>query len=165
MAINREPAGSGVVEDPRHAEKQYAREPGDLLVSAQADRSGKAKSRKPDVYAGEESDCAIVPMKPPNKEAQASAEVVEGRARTKENTSQSQHEPDTERGRRVPGFRRVCAKRRGRGSRNGSRPAAPSDGRSAAGKLLRLEAERGAGSRRREMVASMRKVWKIGSSI
>jgi group II intron reverse transcriptase/maturase len=32
-------------------------------------------------------------MKPPNKEAQASAEVVEGRARTKENTSQSHTSP------------------------------------------------------------------------
>jgi hypothetical protein len=49
------------------------------------DRSGKAESRTPDVYAGEESDRAIVPMKPPNKETQASAEAVEGRARVKEN--------------------------------------------------------------------------------
>ena len=33
----------------------------------------------------EESDCAIVLMKLPNKEAKASAEAAEGRARTKEN--------------------------------------------------------------------------------
>jgi hypothetical protein len=32
-------------------------------------------------------------MKPPNQEAQASAEVVEGRARTKENTGQSRTSP------------------------------------------------------------------------
>jgi hypothetical protein len=37
-------------------------------VSAQADRSGKAQSRTPDVYAGEESDRAVVPVKQPNKE-------------------------------------------------------------------------------------------------
>jgi hypothetical protein len=49
------------------------------------DRSGKVNNHKPDVYALEESHDAIVPMKPPNKEAQASAEVVEGRARVKEN--------------------------------------------------------------------------------
>ena len=68
------------------------------------DRSGKAQSRTPDVYAGEESDRAVVPVKPPNKEAQASAEVVEGRARTKENTGQS-HTPPAQYGkRRVPGF-------------------------------------------------------------
>jgi hypothetical protein len=61
------------------------------LASAKADRSGKANSHKPDVYAGEESDCAVVPMKQPNKEAKASAEAVEGRAQTKENDA----EPDT----------------------------------------------------------------------
>jgi hypothetical protein len=44
------------------------------------DRSGKAERRTPDVYAPEESDRTAVPMKPPNNEAQASAEVAEGRA-------------------------------------------------------------------------------------
>jgi hypothetical protein len=62
-------------------------------VSAQADRSGKAQSRTSDVYAGEESDRAVVPVKQPNQEAQASAEVAEGRVRTKENTSQSHTPP------------------------------------------------------------------------
>ena len=62
-------------------------------VFPRGDRSGKAQSRTPGVYAGEESDRAVIPMKPPNKEAQASAEVVEGRARTKENTSQSHTSP------------------------------------------------------------------------
>ena len=61
------------------------------LVSAQADRCGKANSHNPDMYAQEESDCAVVPVKRPNKGATASAEVVEGRARTKENDA----EPDT----------------------------------------------------------------------
>jgi hypothetical protein len=52
------------------------------LVSAQADRSGKANSHKPEAYAREGSDCTIVPVKQPNKEASASAEVAEGRAQT-----------------------------------------------------------------------------------
>jgi hypothetical protein len=50
-------------------------------------------------------------MKPPNKEAQASAEVVEGRARTKENTSQSHTSPAQEgRGvsRGLAGVRQIC---------------------------------------------------------
>jgi len=33
------------------------------------DRSGKANNHKPDMYAPEESDSAIVPMKPPNNGA------------------------------------------------------------------------------------------------
>ena len=49
------------------------------------DRSGKAERRTPDGYAGEESERVAVPMKPPNQEARAWAEVVEGRARVKEN--------------------------------------------------------------------------------
>jgi hypothetical protein len=53
----------------------------------------EGRRRTPDVYAGEESDRAVVPVKLPNKEAQASAEVVEGRARTKENTNQSHTPP------------------------------------------------------------------------
>ena len=64
------------------------------------DRSGKAESRTPDVYAGEESDRAVLPMKPPNKGAPASAEVAEGRARTKENTGKS-HTPPAQHGRGV----------------------------------------------------------------
>jgi hypothetical protein len=62
-------------------------------VFPDGDRSGKAQSRTPDAYAGEESDRAVVPVKQPNQEVQASAEVVEGRARTKENTSQSYTPP------------------------------------------------------------------------
>jgi group II intron reverse transcriptase/maturase len=79
------------------------------------DRSGKAESRTPDVYAPEESDRAAVPMKLPNNEAQASAEVVEGRARTKENTSQS-HTPLAQDGRGVSqglaGVRKAAKERR-----------------------------------------------------
>jgi len=73
-------------------------------VLPDGDRSGKAERRTPDVYAGEESDRAVIPMKPPNKGAQASAEVAEGRARTKENHAASRTRP-TQSGKRVsPGW-------------------------------------------------------------
>jgi hypothetical protein len=68
-----------------------------LVFPASGDRSGKAQSRTPDVYALEESDRAVVPVKQPNKEVQASAEVVEGRVRTKENIGQS-HTPPAQNG-------------------------------------------------------------------
>ena len=41
----------------------------------------------------EESDCAIVPMKPTNNEGKTSAELAEGRARTKENDVESRTHP------------------------------------------------------------------------
>ena len=70
------------------------------LASAQADRSGKANSHNPDMHAREESDCAVIPMKQPNKEADASAEVVEERAQTKENVAKPHRRP-TQSGERV----------------------------------------------------------------
>ena len=76
------------------------------LVSAQADRSGKANNHKPDAYAKEGSDCAIVPGKQPNKEATVSAEVVEGRAQTKENDAGPGTSPTRRRGTSVPRVRR-----------------------------------------------------------
>ena len=54
-------------------------------TNQERDRSAKARSYEADAYALEESDCAVVPMNQPNKEGQPSAEVGEGRARTKEN--------------------------------------------------------------------------------
>lgn len=79
------------------------------LASARADRSGKANNRNPDMHAREESDCAVVPMKPPNKEAQASAEAVEGRARTKENAAKPNMHPTQSGTAHVPGVGRSCA--------------------------------------------------------
>lgn len=52
------------------------------------------------MYAAEESDRAIVPVKLPNKEAKASAEAAEGRARTKENDAELNTRP-TQSGKRV----------------------------------------------------------------
>ena len=62
-------------------------------ASARADWSGKAESRNPDRHAREESDRTVVPMKSPNKEARALAEVAEERGRTKENTGQPRRSP------------------------------------------------------------------------
>ena len=84
---------SRVVVDPRHAEKLHAREPGDLFGVPSGGPVREGRCRTPDAYAGEESDRAVLPMKQPNNEAQASAEVVEGRARTKENIGQSHTPP------------------------------------------------------------------------
>jgi hypothetical protein len=58
------------------------------------------------MHAVEGSDRAVVPVKLPNKEAfRASAEVVEGRARTKENVAELYTSP-TQRGEvRLPGLR------------------------------------------------------------
>jgi hypothetical protein len=68
------------------------------------DRSGKALSRTPDMHAVEGSDRAVVPMKLPNKEAElASAEVVEGRARSKENATEPHTSPTQSGEVRVPG--------------------------------------------------------------
>ena len=78
-------------------------------------RSAKAISRKADMHVQEESDRAIVPMNQPNKEASASAEAGEGRARTKENIAQSSTSP-TQSGERVSqglrGVRQAASERR-----------------------------------------------------
>ena len=67
------------------------------------------------MYVLEESDCAVLPMKLPNKEAKASAEAAEGRARTKENDVQH-HTYPTQSGIRVSqglgGVRRTAQARK-----------------------------------------------------
>ena len=75
------------------------------------DRSGKAICRtspiRRDMHAVEGSDRAVVPMKLPNQEAfRASAEVVEGRARTKENVAELHTSPTQSGKTRVPGVTR-----------------------------------------------------------
>ena len=65
--------------------------------------------------AAEESDRDVVPMNQPNKEAQAMAEVGEGRSRSKENIGQS-HTPPAQNGERVSqgliGVRRAARERK-----------------------------------------------------
>jgi hypothetical protein len=56
-------------------------------------RSAKAINRTADVNVQEKSDCAVVPMKQPNKERQLSAEAGEGRAQTEENIVPSHMRP------------------------------------------------------------------------
>ncbi len=78
-------------------------------------RSAKAISRTADMHVLEESDCAVVPVKQPNKEGQPSAEAGEGRAQTKENIVQSHMRP-TQSGKRVSqglgGVRRAAKERK-----------------------------------------------------
>jgi len=79
------------------------------------DRSEKANRRTADRHVSEESDRAVVPVNPPNKEDHSSAEVEEGRARAKENIVQS-HTLPTQSGERVSqglsGVREVARERR-----------------------------------------------------
>ncbi|MDX1461187.1 MAG: group II intron reverse transcriptase/maturase [Xanthomonadales bacterium] len=66
----------------------------------QRDRSAKAISHKAGMHVQEESDRAVLPMNQPNKQEPSSAEVGEGRARTKENIVPS-HTSPTQSGERV----------------------------------------------------------------
>jgi len=79
------------------------------------DRSEKAKRRTADRHVSEESDCAKVPVNLSNKEGQPSAEIGEGRARTKENIAESRTRP-TQSGKRVSqglsGVRQIARERR-----------------------------------------------------
>jgi hypothetical protein len=52
-------------------------------------RSAKAINRTADVHVLEKSDCAVVPVKQPNKGGKPSAEAVEGRVQVVENIVQS----------------------------------------------------------------------------
>ena len=71
-------------------------------------RSVKALSHTTDMYVLEKSDCAVVPVNQPNKEASASAEAGEGRAQLKENIIQPHMLLTQSRNLYVPAFGR-CA--------------------------------------------------------
>jgi RNA-directed DNA polymerase len=94
------------------------RETSSLTERETGSPAGKGQGRNPSAPGGEESDCAVVPMKQVNKaeeqQAQA-AEPVEGRAQTKENISQA-HTPPAQNGKGVSqgltGVRRVARERR-----------------------------------------------------
>jgi RNA-directed DNA polymerase len=68
--------------------------------SSDQGRSAKAMNRTAGMHALEKSDCAVVPVKQPNKGGQPSAEAVEGRAQTKENIVPSHMHP-TQSGKRM----------------------------------------------------------------
>ena len=86
-----------------------------IVPADSAGRTAKAQSHKAGMYAVEESDRGEVPMNQPNKGAQASAEVGEGRPRPKENTGQS-HTLPAQNGQRVSqglnGVRRAARERK-----------------------------------------------------
>ena len=76
----------------------FAREPGEPgSTPVKRGRSGKATSRKPDMYAARQSHGGIVPVKQPNDDNQyrASEEAVEGRPPAKGNRSRNTHGLDT----------------------------------------------------------------------
>src|SRR3954451_8013096 len=73
-----------------HENRETSRVP---RTSQSRGRSEKEQSRTSDVYALEESDCAIVPMNQPNNEGHSSAEAGKGRVRTKESIVQSNTSP------------------------------------------------------------------------
>ena len=58
-------------------------------------------SRKSNVHVGGESDGCVIPTKCPNNDGTPSAEGMEGRRPTKENTSASDRAPDSEPDQRV----------------------------------------------------------------
>ena len=74
------------VEDPRHAEKLHAREPGDPVAARGqlAGRGEKAMSHESLMYGSGESSDRIVPTRSANKGRGLSAEPVEGRRSAKE---------------------------------------------------------------------------------
>src|SRR5246500_2516916 len=78
-------------------------------------RPAKAMNRTADMHALEKSDCAVLPVKQPNKEGRTTAEAVEGRAQTKENIVPPHMHP-TQSGKRmsegVDGVRKAARERK-----------------------------------------------------
>ena len=101
-----------VVEEPRHAETQHAREPGDLqVVSGHPDRDRvvKATCRTAAMDGREESDCPVVPVNRLHKGEGSSAEVGEERVQTTENIAHARTHPTQRGDMRVPGSARCAA--------------------------------------------------------
>jgi hypothetical protein len=69
-------------------------------------RPAKAINRNADKHVLEKSDCAVVPVIQPNKEAKTSAEAGEGRAQMKENIVQAHMLLILSRDMHVPAFGR-----------------------------------------------------------
>jgi hypothetical protein len=81
--------------------------PGASEGDGSSDRSEKAQGHASDMYALGKSDSREVPEKRPNKEAQASAEVVEGRRLTKGNPQETAASRTQSRTRASTGLERV----------------------------------------------------------
>jgi hypothetical protein len=96
---------SGVVEDPRHAWKLHARQPGDLGDACDENQSqdgGRRPGHTSRVYVSEESHRGIVPMNHSNNDGTSSAESEEGRLLIKENAFPSGTYPTQSGSARVP---------------------------------------------------------------
>ena len=108
-----------VVTEPAHAEKQHAREPGDLRCRLRHfAKAGPREGLRPNgghARAGEVGLAAVVPVNQPNKAAIAAAEAEEGRAQMKENIDQSRMLP-TQSGNRMSqgldGVRKAATERK-----------------------------------------------------
>ena len=116
-----------------------------------AGRLEKAMSQKSNMHVGGESDGCVVPTKCPNKGGQPSAEGMEGRRPTKENTEQATAPRTQSRiseSSGLLGVREVSTEGQADAVH---RAAPPRHGRSAAGQLLRPQAESCARSGRRDV--------------
>ncbi len=111
-SANRElKAGPGVVRDPSTLRNNMHENRETSMASRDMrERSGKAICRKPDMYALEESDCAVVPMKLPNKEGLRLGGGGGGKSADQGERCGTLHEPDTERGSPCPRGSVACAK-------------------------------------------------------
>ena len=129
------------------------RETSSLTEQSKESPAGKGQGRNPSTNGGEESDCAVLPMKQVNKATEQQAEAagsVEGRARTKENIRQT-HTAPTQNGRGVSkGLSGVLVSqaRSSKGKEEGTvhHTAASRGSESAGGKLSGIKTESGTGS-------------------
>ena len=143
-----------VVVDPEHAEKLHAREPGDLGIDwpRRAAQSG-GRRQKPN---GPHARCrGVGPPCSTCEPVEQSREIGCGdwggkRADQGEHFAIT-HALDAERGRRVPGIAGCARSSKGKEARTVHGFASPSECRSAAGKLLRVKAASGPGSRWRDV--------------
>ena len=104
------------VEDPRHAEKLHAREPGDPVVAREqsAGRRENAMSDKSFMHGGGESYSGIVPAKQPNKSEPSPAEVCGGKAADQGEHAASPTRAGHRAGKAGQAGWSVCAKQRSR---------------------------------------------------
>ena len=124
----------------------------------------KAQRRTPGMHARGKSDDRVVPAKPPNNGVTPSAEGVEGRRSTKENTGSRPPSRTQSRTWAWSAACSVCGKQHAGPAGTVHRPAAPRDGRPAPEQLLRAQAGSGAGSGRRDVGGSTTTASKTGSA-
>ena len=142
-AIARVPAQSGVVEDPgtpRHFTHEN-RETSEIpAVEPDRRSAGEGKSHTTRMNVCEESHSGVVPMNHSNKDTRSSAESGEGRPLIKENAGQPKTYP-TQSGKGVSQGLAGVRKAARENKEMKFTALLPSDGRSAAGKLLLVEEE------------------------